>query len=346
MSRFAPARSPLELLDLVRTVAQAADPQAPQTVTQAAWNAARAGAGVPDAPLAHGIVKRLGVSWAQLLRVAHAPAQDRLRQLGQLASDRSRKGHTLPRIAIAVRRAAAVLDEPGINRTDYRRARQLILSATARTPERAVAERAQPSVEQIETVLGQQAMSWEDLMIFSGLEPINETSRAGLSCLRAVELFAADRGGVPRHREALQAWGRATGQSVQKHQRPALDAAIDALQSKRRAAGLPELPVVLGDGPSATASATPSADTAPAVRVPRRRVDWDKPAILLGLAHAVSLLNGRQLTQRTLKELAAAHPGVIPSWSPVDRCRRRDHPGESWHDWVATATDMARNGAS
>jgi hypothetical protein len=74
-----------------------------------------------------------------------------------------------------------------------------------------------------------------------------------------------------------------------------------------------------------------------------RRRECNKDEIIAGLARAIHLLGrGGQLTQRTLKTLAAEHPDQrIPSWSSVDRCRRRHHPGERWADWRREAQQLA-----
>jgi hypothetical protein len=51
--------------------------------------------GHPDAPRADSIAQRLGVSWAQLLRIADGPPSDALRALGNAGCHKGRKGRAL-----------------------------------------------------------------------------------------------------------------------------------------------------------------------------------------------------------------------------------------------------------
>lgn len=154
MPPFQAKHSPGQLINIVRAVSLSVSEDDPERVTQSAWDDGRADAGHPDAPTARAIVQRLGVSWGRLLRIAHGNPDVALRALGNAAADKGRKGLTLPRIAVALRQAALRLDKPGINRTDYKRARELIIAAARRAGRTASVQRALPELTQIETVLG------------------------------------------------------------------------------------------------------------------------------------------------------------------------------------------------
>lgn len=117
----APRHTPLELLALVREVAALAAQAGPEKATQAAWDSSRADAGHSDAPRARSICDRLGVSWPRLLRITHGNPDNALRALGNLAADKGRKGHTLPRVAVALRQAALRLGKPGSDAGTTRR---------------------------------------------------------------------------------------------------------------------------------------------------------------------------------------------------------------------------------
>lgn len=82
------AQESLKLLNGVREVAALAAPAEPQAVTQRAFDAARErSAAHASLPRARQITERLGgLSWAEVLAIAHAPVKDQVALLG--AKDR------------------------------------------------------------------------------------------------------------------------------------------------------------------------------------------------------------------------------------------------------------------
>jgi hypothetical protein len=335
VSSARPKPTPLELLAVVRDVSIHVAPDAPTEVAQRPWNEGRAGAGHPDAPAAHSIAERLGVSWRRLLQIAHGSRDDALRALGNAAADKRRKGLTLDRVSVAVRQAARRLGKPGIDRSDYTRGRELILAATRRGPARQTVLRALPELTQIETVLGQNDMSWDDLLAYAELERAERTDNRGLDELAAIRLFVETVDKLPRNAKQLKAWANAAQVSVRKPLREPFEVALARIVAERTAAGEP---------PLTTTDRGQRFDGTPAVTGAKRarKVDWDRQQIIRGLAKAIRILDGRQLTQRSLREIAPHQPDV-PSWAQVDRCRRKHHPDETWNDWVAEATALARN---
>ena len=129
---FQPRHSPLELLEIVRVVSLHVDADAPHTVNGRRWDDGRAGAGHHDAPRAFSIAKRLEVSWPDVLLVAHLEPELAWRRLNNLRADKGRKGITLDRVLLALRQAAVRLNKPGIDRTDYERARREMTAASRR----------------------------------------------------------------------------------------------------------------------------------------------------------------------------------------------------------------------
>jgi hypothetical protein len=328
-------RTAQELLTIVREVSSHVDPGDPTGVTQRAWDVGRAVAGHPDAPRAHAITERLGVPWRKLLQIAHGDRNDALRALGNAAADKGRKGLTLDRAATALRQAAMRLGKPGIDRSDYRRGRQQILTATRRGPARKTALRALPDLTQIETVLGQHDMTWDDLLAFAGLELAKRPENSGLDELSALRVFVEHVGRLPDSATQMRNWARASGVSVKKPAPAAFKAAVAQVTAERAAAGEP---------PLTRAARGERIDPAPAAAngTRARKMDWDRPQIIAGLAKTIRILDGKQLTQRALKEIARDHPD-IPSYSQVDRCRRRHYPDETWDAWIAEATALARS---
>lgn len=343
MPPFQPKHSDLELLEIVRAVSVVADPDSPATVSQTTWDESRAKAGHPDAPLARTIsADRFGVPWPRVLRIAHGNLDDALRALGNAAADKGRKGVTLPRIATALRQVATRLDKPGINRREYKDGRESII-LTSRGPARTAARRSLPELTQVETVLKQNEMSWEAGLVFAGLEVPILGSIPGLSADASVRLFAVTKEKVPRTRTQLRRWANHHGIACARMQQPAFEAAVAALQDERAAAGLAALPAAPKDEDLAEPVPVVAPD-APA----KRAKEWDdKEAVIRGMAKAVRLLRGKQLTQRSLKETARKHPGRgIPGYSQVDSCRQKYYPGETWRQWVTEATTLAKSGAT
>lgn len=205
--------------------------------------------------------------------------------------------------------------------------------------ERATAERALPELTQIETVLGQNEMTWDDGLVFAGLEKPRRKFIEGLDELEATKAFVEDLDKLPQHTKQLIEWGAARGIAVARARRERFDAAVKTITAERAAAGDPPLRVA-----ARRDHLTSSSGLSPGAELPTgRSPSWTKPQVIVGMARAVRLLNGKQLTQRTLKEIAEAKPSTgIPSWSSVDRCRRRYYPDETWRDWVTEATAMAK----
>lgn len=152
--------------------------------------------------------------------------------------------------------------------------------------------------------------------------------------------FAAELNSTPRSVKQLKEWAARRGLSLAMFPTADMRAVNRALAAKRAARGLPPLPVCLPGGQRVA----PPAGEPPAGPV-RRSGNWKKPEIIVGLAVAIRKLGSASSSRKArLKQIARENPGAgIPSWSVVDRCRRREHPGESWHDWVMEATSLARS---
>lgn len=340
MPPFQAKHSPGELIEIVRVDSLIVSPAAPARVSQSAWDEGRREAGRSDAPTARAITQRLGVTWPQLLRIAHGDPDDALRALGNAAADKGRKGLTLPLLAVALRQAAVRLGQEGLSRTDYRKARERIVAGARGTRSAGRVERMMPELTQIETVLGQNKMSWDDGLRMAGLELPERTDNSGLDERGALGAFIEDLGKLPRSAKHLLDWARDRKVSVKYPKRAKFEAAVAEITRQRKRDGLPALLVAERKEHRAVAATETSG---PAARTP----EWEKPEIIVGLARAIRILGpGKQLTQRALKAVAEAHPGQgIPSWSPVDRRRRTHHPDESWRDWVAEATAVANGPA-
>jgi hypothetical protein len=337
---FTASHTPLELLDIVRAVSLRADPQVPTTVSGRVWDAHRAPAGHPDAPRAFSIAQRLGVPWRDVLRVAHEPADNRWRLLANFQADKGRKGVTLAGVFMALRQAAHRLGQPSVNRSDYTRARELILASSRRTRHAAIAERAMPQLTQIEELLRRNKLTWEQAVRQAGLAAPPRVEHRGLPLEDAVRAFIDDTGTLPRHFEQLRKWSAAKGLAIQWTRAPgkSAQAAIAAVVAQRRAAGLPDLQPADHHMQFARAGATVDGPA-------RRHGVWTRERLIEGMALAVELLGrGQQLDQRSLKRLARDRRDLpIPSYSTVHRYLRVHHPDESWEQWRREAEQLARS---
>lgn len=342
MPPFQPKHTDLEALEIVRAVSLVADPDSPTTVSQTAWDESRSKAGHSDAPAARSFCDRWGVSWPRVLRIAHGSLDDALRALGNAAADKGRKGVTLPRIATALSQVAAKLERPGINRTEYRRGRDLIIQAS-RGPARQAALRALPELTQIETVLKQNEMSWEDGQTLAGLVIPPHSHGAGVAISDAVGQFVRAQGKLPRTRYQVRSWCKAHRVSLARATQEDFDAAVEAIRAERAANGEPPLVVA-----ARSEDLAPSAGASVADGPPPRAEEWtEKEPVIRGMAVAVRLLRGKQLTQRRLKDMARDHRGLgIPTSSSVNRCREKYYPGETWREWVTEATTLAKSDAT
>lgn len=338
---FTATHTPRQLLEIVRAVSLHADADAPTSVTTRAWNEHRAPAGFPDAPQAFSMTKRLGVSWAQLLRAAHAPPDDALRQLRNFQADKGRKGLTLAGVFIALRQAAHRLGQTSVNRTDYVRARDLILAPSARTRHAATAARAIPALTAIDDLLKRHGLSWEQGLERAGLEPPERIVRSGLSLEEAVRAFVEDTGRLPRSRRQIFDWADHRGVALRRIDRftEEFQRATTTVLAQRELDGLP--PVEVADAGLRFESA---ADGSIGPQKVRHR--WTRETLIAGMALAIRELGpGRQLDQRSLKQIAADRRDLpIPSYSVVYRHLQK-HPDDTWDQWRREAEALSRASA-
>lgn len=343
---FASRHKPLELLEIVRQVSTLANPVAPTDVSGREWDAHRAAAGFPDAPLAFSISKRFGISWAGVLTAAHVSEENRWRRLTHLQADKGRKGLDLPAVSVALRQAARRLEKPGIDRSDYGEARELILRASRGTRQAAIAARALPELTQIEEILRRHRITWEQGLLNAGLDKPARSDNSGLSLEDGINAFVEDTGCLPLHYHQLYRWAISRRISLsfpRKSPGAATQQAIDQVIAARARAGLAPLSRAPRDLPL---DRVPDAVDTRHLGPRARRQRWDRESLINGLALAVELLGpGRQLDQRSLKRVAVEHGHLpIPSYSVVNRHLRRNHPDESWEQWRQEAEARARRG--
>jgi hypothetical protein len=155
----------LKLLKGVETVAAIANPAEPRAVTQRAFDAARERSPAhADLPAARQVTEKLGLSWADVLAIAHAPVKDQAALLG--AKDREpssvdwlNEKHVVAVLQIVAKR----LRTRKLSRDAYSAEREKLLAedrarwAHGRLP--------LPTAHQITRVTG----SWEEALRRAGL---------------------------------------------------------------------------------------------------------------------------------------------------------------------------------
>lgn len=338
---FQPRHSPLELLEIVRVVSLHVDADAPHAVSGRRWDDGRAGAGHQDAPRAFSIAKRLEVSWPDVLLVAHLEPELAWRRLNNLRADKGRKGITLDRVLLALRQAAVRLDKPGIDRTDYERAREEMIAASRRARRGDAVDRALPERTQVEELLRRHGLSWEEGLQRAGLSTPERKNRRAAPLVELVRSFVDEYEHLPRHFKQLERWANAHSISITragKGDGQAAAEAIAAVVTERQAAGLPELPIAASNMVFSATGRVTGARARAHIR------DWDREKLIAGMALAVELLGpGAQLDQRSLKRIAAERRDLpIPSYSTVNRHLRRHYPADTWEQWRREAHERAR----
>jgi len=191
LGQFTVKHRPEVLLAIVRDVLLAADAQAPDTVSQRAYDAARADAGHPKSPRADRIAARLGVPWPTLRdRVANHKNPGYALALAN--KQRARRVLTLAEAAAAIRTAASRLGVEQLSPDDYERARQEVNADIARRHRHAAHIAPLPSVDTIRVGLG-----WDQALAASGLAPKPTPRRVAMPRWRAVVLFVEHYGFRP-----------------------------------------------------------------------------------------------------------------------------------------------------
>jgi hypothetical protein len=154
--------------ELVREVALAANPAAPERTSQRQWDEARATAGHPDAPTARAICMSLKVSWQELLTLVFN--EERNTTMSAAANQRAWfKVPTEEEIFFALRFVAMKRGVETLSYADYERGReQLIAADKKRMGNESVLEQVLPRAGQIWNACGK---DWEYALTVAQLTP-------------------------------------------------------------------------------------------------------------------------------------------------------------------------------
>lgn len=319
MGKFTVKHRPELLLAVLREVLVHASPDAPASVTQRAYNEARASAGHPDAPRADKLTRRFGVPWPRLCAEAVA-RDDAAYTLAVASKGRVRPVLTEAEIVAALRTAAARLGTDQITSTDYETARTQINADIARRHRHGAHIKPLPSAD----TLLKNATSWGTALAAAGLVQSDGARRRPMPKPEAVGLFVEHCGFLPAIME-LRWFGRHHRIALASHQNEPHQAAVD--QARQRAAkearwfpaGRPRpLPPDWKDLASESSPATLDA----AARYPAvNRAGYSFEQVQAGISRAFDLCDaGERLTTRRYRVLSQTHG--LPPLSVIDRAAR------------------------
>ncbi len=309
---------PLLILRSVREVSFLAKPMEPQRVSQRAFDAAaeaaRSGTGQSaDLPRARQITEQLGLSWRDVLAVAHEP-EARQNQLLALRARGSRADWVTAEHVVAVLQLVARrLGAESLTTGEYRAERARLL-ATERYRPRNDRWLLLPDDEQVIACAG----SWDAALGLAGLAATRDRAPRGQpgapTLVDLLERFHSEHGFQPSARD-LRAFARGNGVPYPSERAQRFGAAVEEWVASRSARGLPEPRVVQHAGGRGKRAPDYSGNVRAARPGERRREKWTRASCAAAVAHYLAQLGrGERSTQRGYADWAATQPrGAAPA---------------------------------
>lgn len=232
----------------VREVSTIAKPSAPETVSQRAFDAARALSDrYTELPAARRIAERLELSWNKVLEIAHGPEGRAQRVLGHQLRSRPRAWLTAEYAAFVLKLVARRVNASTLTRGDYRTERQAMLCADRK---RWLHGKQQmlPSDEEIVGVAG----TWQAAMDLAGLGPAPQgrtprLKHVALSRVEVMDRFYEVYGKRPSIL-ALRAFALGNHLPMRAEETRRWSEIVAEWEARREERGLPAPPVVDGRG--------------------------------------------------------------------------------------------------
>lgn len=322
LGRFETTRDPQVLLAVVAHVLRAAAPEAPETVTQRAYDAARAGAGHPTSPRADRLVASFGVSWPRLRAIVLTSANPG-HAIAQAARQHRRRVLTLPEAISAVRRAASALDTDELTAASYEDARRALDERGRRRHRHGRHLTPMPSADVIHHAHG-----FARVAQAAGLRTPDTTYAPSVPRAEAVTVFLEAFGFLPRSND-LDWFGREYG--IQLANKRAISHVDSVEQARATAASLGRwFPVDVPRGRRPSDWQTTSVDAERiehlATAYPRKRTAgqaFTLDDLRVGIAAAFDLVEpGERVTVTRNKALARAHG--LPNYGTLHE-RAKEH---------------------
>lgn len=307
--RPASAFDPLQLLDIVRVVAEAAAPHASEVLNlrTRAWDLARAL--VPeaaDAPAARRIAEALGLPWRRVLELSVMPEPGRSIRLGHELNEREGGWLTKDYCAYLLQLHASRLERQALTPSDYL-ANRAELAAGGQQRLR------MPTEHQIAAVFG----GWDRAAAYAGLRPRESAGGRPRRLPSAPIVDMLERcylahGTEPTNRE-LELFAKANGIKLPRRVKPWAEYVAE-WRDGRRAAGLP-----VPDGPPPTNQRPDyTQDVGAGSPSERRSRKWSEDELVSWVARYLAELNGRRSSQRGYAAWARTQEGA-PWTSAIQR---------------------------
>lgn len=314
---------PLSLLQRVREAAVLANPAKPLSVSQRVFDAAaeavRSGrersADHADLPRAKRIAERLGLSWPDVLVVAHAPAAMQNQLLAVKARKPAASWLTEAGVRSALRLAAFRLGSDTLTLAEYRAQRQVLLRADRARWLHGGGLRL-PSDEQVIAVAG----SWDAALRLAGLQATSErrAERRSDAAPTLIDLLARfhDEYGVQPSARDLRAFARGNGVPYPSARSQRFSAAVGEWRRQRKAEGLPDPIVPTRVGGRGHKAPDYSRDVGAARPNEQRRDKWSRGDCVAAVGLYLADTAGRRTNQRGYADWAVTRPSA-PAMSTI-----------------------------
>ncbi len=282
----------LAILKGVREVAAIANPTEPKAVTQRAFDAARQHSpAYANLPAARQITEKLGLSWAEVLTIAHAPGEEQSKLLA--AKDKAPSSAdwlSETHVAAVLQLVAGRLATDTVSTGEYRVEREKVLTAD-RARWMHGRQLLLPTAEQIMYTTG----SWEEALRFAGLREQRKpgATRKKTNAPTLVDLMERfyEVHGVQPTRPALQEWARVSKIPYPSPKgRNAYRNATEAWIKRRRDAKLPDPKPPHGRGRRTTVRPDYSTKKGTPLPGERRRDHWDRNSCIAAVARYIAQL--------------------------------------------------------
>jgi hypothetical protein len=287
-----------------------ASPSKPTTVTERAFEAAKAPAGHPNTPRPDKITRRLGMPWAELLETVFAKDRDLGRTIGTRARRDEAKALTMSQAVTSIRKIAPLIPDDQITMVGYQaKFDELVAADRRRYAHGGRVEYSLLTAEQIDYAVG-----FQKALRAAGFASATPSGKPGWRLEEAIEYFIDQEGYVPS-REYLVEWGKHVRRSIEQVNRfpEARDRVLT--DRKRRRRQTPPPPPRRKD--------RPPFKTAPFEGFePPRRGPWPIGECEQACDEAIKWLAGERLDQRSYARYVAAATAAgekRPSFSSLQR---------------------------
>lgn len=307
------------LLGGVREVAFLAKPTEPRQVGQRAFDAAcEHSSAHGDLPPARRITERLGLSWHEVLSVAHEPETRQNQLLAVKARPSPADWITVEHVVTSVQLVARRLGADSLTTGEYRAERARLLGADGARP-RSDRWLLLPDDAQVIASVG----SWDRALILAGLLVTKDRrvsrSRPGTPTLvDLLERFHDAHGFQPSARD-LRAFARGNNVPYPSGRTQRFSAAVAEWVASRRARGLPEPRVVKRVGGRGKRAPDYSRNVGAARPGERRRGKWTRVSCAAAVAlYVAQLRRGERSTERGYADWVAVQPrGAAPAIATI-----------------------------